>query len=205
MVSVKVYVEGGGDRGDLRTRCRQGFTAFFRNTDLKNQMPRVIACGSREEAFGKFRSALSAASDDDFVLLLVDSEGPVAEGAGPWLHLKTRDNWNKPAGATDENAHLMVQCMEAWFLADRAALASYFGNDFNEDPLPRQVEVERASKQDIERGLNMATRQCKRGRYHKGRHSFAILAELNPDKVTNASPHAERLINTLLDRSTISQ
>ena len=95
----------------------------------------------------------------------------------------------------------MVQCMEAWFLADREALASHYGHDFNEDSLPRQVEVEHVSKQDIERGLNMATQQCKSGRYHKGRHSFAILAELNPGKVTAASPHAKRLIDTLLDRT----
>ena len=101
----------------------------------------------------------------------------------------------------DENAHLMVQFMEAWFLADRDALASYFGNGFNENPLPRQVEVEHVSKLDIERGLNTATGQCKRGRYHKGRHSFAILAELNPRKVTDASPHAKRLIDTLLNRT----
>ena len=30
-------------------------------------------------------------------------------------------------GATDEQAHLMVQCMEAWFLADRETLAAVFG------------------------------------------------------------------------------
>ena len=164
-------------------------------------MPRVIACGSREEAFDKFRSALSAASDNDFVVLLVDSEGPVAEGAGPWLHLKNRDNWDKPAGAMDENAHLMVQCMEAWFLADRDALASYFGKGFKEGSLPPQVEVESVSKSDIEAGLKMATRDCKKRRYDKGSHSFGILAELDPDKVTGALPHAKRFINTLLNKT----
>ena len=180
--------------------CRKAFRAFFRKAGLEGNLPKVFACGSRQETYKDFCNALDAAQDDEFVVLLVDSEGPVAEGAEPWLHLKSRDSWDKPAGAMDENAHLMVQLMETWFLADRAALASYFGNGFNENSLPRQVEVEHVAKQDIERGLNMATRQCKRGRYHKGRHSFGILAELSPRKVTEASPHARRLMDALLNR-----
>ena len=198
---VQLYVEGGGNRSFLNAQCRRAFQAFFRKAGLEGNLPKVFACGSRQETYKDFCDALDAAQDDEFIVLLVDSEGPVAEGAGPWLHLKNRDKWGKPAGAMDENAHLMVQCMEAWFLADREALASHYGSAFNENSLPRQVEVEHVSKQDIERGLNMATRQCKRGRYHKGRHSFAILAELNPRKVTGASPHARRLIDALLNRT----
>ena len=200
-MKMQLYVEGGGNRSFLNTQCRKAFQAFFRKAGLEGNLPKVFACGSRQETYKDFCNALDAAQDDEFVVLLVDSEGPVAEGAEPWLHLKSRDNWDRPAGAMDENAHLMVQFMEAWFLADRDALASYFGNGFNENPLPRQVEVEHVAKQDIERGLNRATRQCKRGRYHKGRHSFAILAELNPRKVTELSRHARRLINTLLNKT----
>ena len=34
-IKVKVYVEGGGDREDLRTECRRGFTKFsFRRSDM---------------------------------------------------------------------------------------------------------------------------------------------------------------------------
>ena len=164
-------------------------------------MPKVIVCGSREKALDKFRSAFTKATDNDFITLLVDSENSVAEGVGPWLHLKGRDNWDKPADATDENAHLMVQCMESWFLADKEALARYFGADFNKNSLPGRLEIEEVPKSDIEEGLKMATWQCKKGRYDKGSHSFGILAELNPDKVTEASPHAKRLITTLLNRT----
>lgn len=200
-MKMQLYVEGGGSRNFLSTQCRKAFQAFFRKAGLAGNLPRIFACGSRQETYKDFCDALDAAQDDEFIVLLVDSEAPVAQGAEPWLHLKNRDNWDKPAGAMDENAHLMVQCMEAWFLADRDALASYYGNGFTENSLPRQVEVENVPKQDIERGLNTATRQCKRGRYHKGRHSFAILADLNPRKVTEASPHARRLINTLLNKT----
>ena len=202
-MNVKIYVEGGGDSGELKGRCREGFKAFFQKTDLGGQMPKVIACGSRTKAFDKFRSALSAASDNDFIVLLVDSEAPVARNTGPWLHLKNRvgDEWEKPADATDDNAHLMVQCMEAWFLADKEALAEYFGGGFNPNSLPSRPEVEEVSKSTIEEGLKMASRECKKGRYDKGSHSFGILAELDPDKVTGASPHAKRFINTLLNKT----
>ena len=92
----------------------------------------------------------------------------------------------------------MVQCMEAWFLADRAALAGYFGNGFSDNSLPRRAKVEEVSKQDLERGLNAATRNSRpKGAYHKGRDSFAILAELDPDNVAGVSPHAKRFLDTL--------
>ena len=201
MVNVRIYVEGGGDRGELKARCRQGFRSFFQKAHLEGRMPNVIACGSREITFDKFRSALTKATDNNFIVLLVDSEDSVAENTGPWLHLENRDNWDKPADATDENAHLMVQCMETWFLADKEALAGYFGDDFNMNSLPGRLEVEAISKSDIEAGLKAATRQCKKGQYDKGSHSFGILTELDPDKVTSGSPHAKRLISTLLKKT----
>lgn len=198
---VKVYVEGGGEGKDLRRRCRRGFSTFFRKASLTGRMPKIIACGARDKTCSDFRTALANAADNEFIVLLVDSEGPVAEGAGPWLHLKNRDHWDKPASATDDNAHLMVQCMEAWFLADKDVLATFFGGGFNRNALPGRPDVEHISQSDLENGLKNATRQCNpKGEYHKGRHSFAILAELDPEKVTNASPHAKRLVKTLLDR-----
>ena len=91
--------------------------------------------------------------------------------------------------------------MEAWFLADKNCLASFFGSGFKEKALPGQSFIEDIPKKDIENGLKMATRQCGKGAYHKGNHSFEILAGLNPEKVLAASPHAKRLINTLLGRT----
>lgn len=197
-MSVKVYVEGGGSGRELRTKCRQGFSTFFRNASLVGRMPKIIACGAQDKTCRDFRTALANAADNEFIVLLVDSEGPVDQGAGPWLHLKNRDDWDKPDGADDDNAHLMVQCMEAWFLADKDALARYFGSGFNLNALPGRPDVEHISKSDLENGLKNATRQCKpKGEYHKGRHSFAILAELDAEKVIAASPHAKRLVDVL--------
>ena len=201
MVSVRIYVEGGGDHPDLKAKCRKAFKVFFER-HLAGRMPRVVACGGRQTAYDDFCTALTHAKDGDFIVLLVDSEDPVAKGSGPWRLLKNRDNWDKPDGATDDHAHLMVQCMEAWFLADKNCLASFFGPNFKEKALPGRSSVEEIPKKDIENGLKMATRQCDRkGAYHKGNHSFEILAGLNPEKVLAASPHAKRLINTLLGRT----
>ena len=198
-MNVKVYVEGGGDRQELKTKCRKGFSTFLSKTELAGQMPRIIACGGRQKTFDKFCTALAHSTEEDFIVLLVDSEGPVMRD--PWLHLQGRDNWGKPAGATDDNAHLMVQCMEAWFLADKDALVHFFGAGFNRNALPQRGEVEDIPKVELEKGLKAATRQCRKGAYHKGNHSFEILAQLAPEKVTNASPHAGRLVNTLLGKA----
>ncbi len=198
-MSMKVYVEGGGDRRELKAKCREGFSTFLSKTGLAGQMPRVFAGGSRRKTYDAFCTTLADSTDEDFIVLLVDSEGPVM--SDPWPHLQERDRWGKPTGATDGNAHLMVQCMEAWFLADKDALAHFFGADFNRNALPQRAEVEDIPKRDLERGLEAATRQCRKGAYHKGNHSFEILAQLDPGKVIDASPHAERLVSTLLSKA----
>ena len=97
-MKVKVYVEGGGDGKDLRTRCRMGFSSFFEKANLAGRMPKVISCGARQNALEKFRVALMARKDEEFIVLLVDSEDPVGYGTGPWEHLGRRDGWRKPLG-----------------------------------------------------------------------------------------------------------
>ena len=201
MVKVRVYVEGGGNSRELRARCRRGFSSFFEKANLVGRMPRVIACGGRQAAFEDFRTALHSSKEQEFIVLLVDSEDPVADGSGPWLHLRTRDGWQMPDEATDENAHLMVQCMEAWFLADKNGLAAYFGHGFNRNALPGRPEIEDVAKDDVLVGLKNATRQCKKGGYGKGRHSFDILGQINPANVIAASPHARRLVQTMRQKA----
>ena len=200
-MNVTVYVEGGGSVRATKKRCRQGFSALFRKAGLSGRMPRIFAAGGRDDAWHDFRTALAGAGEDDFIVLLVDSEAPVADGRTPWVHLGERDRWRRPDGAAEEHAHLMVQCMESWFLADMDALAAFFGDGFNRGALPRRPDVENVSKGDLARGLRRATRPSSKGEYHKGRHSFEILATVDPERVVAASPHAKRLIHTLLDKS----
>lgn len=203
MSRTTVYVEGGGSGRELRAKCRKGFQAFFAKSDLAGRLPKVVASGSRSSAFDKFKAARHQAKSDELPMLLVDSEGPVSGGSGTWSHLKAHDNWDKPSGAADDDGHLMVECMEAWFLADKDTLASHFGTGYSANAIPADPSIERVPKRDIEDGLRNATRNCSRGRYDKGRDSFAILGKLDPQKVTDASPHAARLVRTL--RSLASQ
>ncbi len=204
MVAVKVYVEGGGEGHALRTACRKGFSTLFDRAGLRGRMPRIVASGSRIQAFDDFRTALLRASQDEFVCLLVDSEDPVEANTSPWVFLKARqfDRWEPPAGAVDDNAHLMVQCMEAWFLADSAALERFFAQGFRRNALPNRADVEKIPKRDVIAAIEAATCDCTpKGRYRKGRHSFDVLATLDPEIVARASPYADRLFETLKRRT----
>ena len=199
---MQVYVEGGGDGRELRARCRRGFSSFFEEANLAGRMPRVIACGGRQGAYAKFLAALVSGNEREFIVLLVDSVGPVAEGSGPWLHLMHRDGWEKPKDATDDNAHLMVRCMEAWFLADKDRLPVFFGRGFNRNALPGHRNIEEIAKADVLQGLKNATRQCQpKGEYGKGRHSFELLSQIDSASVLAASPHARRLVEILREKA----
>lgn len=194
-----MYVEGGGNSKALKTKCREGFSEFFRKTGLEGRMPKIIACGPRRTAYDDFCTALKQTNTGDFIILLVDSEAEVTPGDSPWEHLRKRDEWTKPRRAKNENAHLMVQCMEAWFIADRDNLREYFGQYFKPNALPPRNDIENIIKTDLEKALEKATRETRKGAYHKGRHAFDILASLNPDKVKTCSPHVERLVKALHD------
>ena len=85
----------------------------------------VIASGDRVSTFRDFCEALRQ-HRDDYIILLVDSEGPV--GKSPWQHLAERvgDQWRRPDAVADDQAQLMVEVMESWFFADKAALIAYY-------------------------------------------------------------------------------
>ena len=192
---TKLYIEGGGDDRLRRQALREGFRAFFEKAGLEH-LPSVVACGSRRHAYDDFRAAIAQPAAD-FVALLVDSEGPV-RATTRWGHLRESDGWERPAGATEKNVHLMVQTMESWFLADRDCLVSYFGQGFRATALPwAQREVEDIAKDDLGRAFNDATYRLRKGRYAKGRDSFELLRQVDAARVIEASPHARQLVETL--------
>ncbi len=200
---VKIYVEGGGDQAKLKRECRRAFSKFFEKAGFKGRMPRVVACGSRNDAYGDFCTAVNVVTADELPLLLVDSEAQVAprhqhEGQfKPWEHLQARDDWKKPANADDEQAHLMVQCMEAWFLADRPCLQEFFGHHFQANALPGNQDIESIEKKQLFDALKQATRHTPNGQYGKSSHSFKILEAMNPDQVFQQSKWTERLRDKL--------
>lgn len=54
----KLFVEGGGNHNDaLKTECRRAFTALLEKAGFKGRLPRVVACGSRRNAYEQFCTA----------------------------------------------------------------------------------------------------------------------------------------------------
>ena len=203
-MSVKIYVEGGGEGQALKTKCRKAFQAFFTAAGLAGRLPRVIPSGGRKQAYDDFCTALKLAGADDYIILLVDSEAPVS--VPPWQHVKERegDRWDRPSAATEDHLQLMVQCMETWFLADKSLLAQFFGNLFRPSALPPNPCLEAIPKDDVLAGLSSATHACSpKQRYSKGRHSFGILEQLDPSKVSQSCPFAERLLRTLTKKTAV--
>ena len=195
MVSVRLYVEGGGDNKALRAKCRSGFRTFLEKAGLAGRMPRIVACGGRDNAYDSFKTG--HASKVAKAMLLVDAEEAVTAD-DPWQHLKLRDGWDRPSGATDEQCHLMVEVMESWFLADKEALQAYFGQGFRKQALPANPKIEQIPKQDVLSGLNTAAQGTGKRRYRKGADSFGILASLDPMKVRKGSCYAKRFLKALI-------
>jgi Domain of unknown function (DUF4276) len=202
---IRIYVEGGGNDNDTKKQLRQGFSIFFqelvslaRSQQIKWQ---IITCGSRNNAFKDFKNALKD-HPDTFNVLLVDAEAPVSKT--PWQHLKDRDNWDKP-DVDETQCHLMVQVMEAWFIADIDALKRFYGQGFKENAIPKNPNVEKINKTGIYSALEKATKDTSKGEYGKIQHGAKLLEQISTAKVRAASPYCDRLFTTLkvtIDEST---
>lgn len=197
-MSFRLYVEGGGDSKALRARCRRGFSEFIRKAGLGGRMPRIVASGGRRDAYDHFRIACEHRANGGAPMLLVDAEGPVASN-DVWKHLSSRDGWQRPLGARDNQGHLMIECMESWFLADRNAVKTYFGQGFRGGALPKSLNIEDAPRAYVLEGLDRAALATKKNGYSKGRDSFEILAAIDPDLVQSAAPSAGRFLEALRD------
>ncbi|NET59902.1 MAG: DUF4276 family protein [Symploca sp. SIO2E6] len=191
--AIRIYIEGDPE-------LRQGFRTFLQplydlaqNKKIKIEPPKL--CGSRNAAYKAFKVALKT-YPDAFIVLLVDSEGPVDKKQTPWQYLNSRDGWDS-LGTDDQHCHLMVQTMEAWFLADINALRQYYGQKLQESAVPKNPNIEEIDKVRLESSLEAATRHTSKGQYHKTRHASKLLELLKVDKVRKASRYCDRFFITL--------
>jgi hypothetical protein len=200
-VSATIYLEGGAsgaDSKDLQIRCREGFRKLLEKCNFKGRLPRLFACGSRDAAFDDFRIALATKGTGDYVALWIDSEDPLTDVEATWEHLKRRDNWTQPAGATDEQVLFMTTCMETPIAADHAALTEHYGARLQRSALPPLVHLENRPRHDVQDKLVHATRNCTNA-YAKGRRSFEVLARLTPATLDEHLPSFVRT-RRILDR-----
>jgi hypothetical protein len=191
VIEIRLFVEG--DRS-----LKDGLGAFFDTLRTKARKKRIkwniVPCGSRDSAFDQFKTALGT-YPEVFNLLLVDSEGPVT--MSPLQHLQSRDRWDCK-GIDNDRCHLMVQTMEAWFLADRDALKRFYKQGFHAQALPKRANVEDIDKPTLEKALANATRKTSQKKpYHKTHHAPKLLEGLDVVRVRAAAPHCERLFKTL--------
>lgn len=195
----RLFVEGGGDsKGtQLASECRRAFQKMFEKAGIKEK-PSVVVCGAREQAYQQFKAELQ--NGNSLAWLLVDAEelAPAlkpGDSADPWKHVKDRDQWDKPTGATSEQLQLMNVTMETWLLCDRDALRKNFGSRINESKLlPADSSLETKTKQDINNALAAAVKDTPSEEYSKGSHSFKILADVNPTKLRSTLFWADRFL-----------
>ena len=188
MVSeIRIYFEGS-------PRLREGFNKLIRpgieRVSHNSVRFSLIAGGSTEETIKDFKKAASSHTNAS-IIMLIDSDR--AYDSGLLMNIKSQIG----ANVQDEQIHFMVQVMESWFLADRDALKKYYGREFQESRLPQNSDVERIPKSDVLTGLENATRNTSKGKYHKTRHAPQLLSNLNVDKVCSAAPSCKRLFDSL--------
>ena len=180
---ARIYLEGGGDSKELHTRCREGFRKLLEQAGFAGRMPRLVACGGRRAAFDDFCTGHGRAGFE-YVALLVDSEEPVAHLEQPWAHLRWHDGWQRPRGASNHQALLMITCMETWIACDPAALRTKFGPHFSEDRLPPLQNLESRPATAVLASLFAATRDSP-APFSRGVLSFEVLGLLSPDTLRN--------------------
>jgi len=192
---IHVFVEGGGE-GPVRAAFREGFNTFL--GELRDRARRkhmewnVIPAGSRNDAYQAFRAACRQ-RPHIINILLVDAEGAVV--GSPKDHVCNSDGWDSSI-FDDDTCHLMVQLMEAWFLADVERLAGYYGSGFRPNLIPHNQDVEQIDKQRVDSALTEACRHARRGPYQKAQAHF-ILERIRPEEVRKRAKHCDRLFESL--------
>lgn len=197
-MSAHLYIEGGESKED-QIRCREAFRRIFEKLGLSQKLPRLTASGGRGSAFDDFKTAHAGARGGDFVAMLVDSEDPLADLELTWAHLKRRDNWDRPNKAVDEQVLFMTTCMEAWIVADRAALREHYGHRLQESALPPVVDLENRSRHDLHENLAHASRDCSNA-YSKGKRSFEVLAKVDAAVLKQHLPSFVRVDRILKEK-----
>jgi hypothetical protein len=199
VTEIAIYVEGGGTSAQQKAELRQGLDALLepqkRAAQGKKVRWKLVCCGSRYEAFRAFKNASTQAPGVTTVLL-VDSESPFSPVAGTAQqaaqarisHLAQRDAWNFD-DLVAERVHLMVQCMEAWIVADPQAMEAYYGQGFAPNQLPRRQNLEEEPKLDIYAKLARATEGTQKGAYGKIKHASQLLGRIAPGKVAQRCRH----------------
>jgi hypothetical protein len=145
---------------------------------------------NKDETIKDFLRALSedAASTK---ILLIDSDVP--DDGSLLRDVMNTALWRKyaPRKLPTPAVHWMVQVMESWFVADEAALKSYYRKNFKPKVLPKRKNVEAVPASQVYKALKRATD----GKYDKASHAPKILEQLDPQRVRTRASNCDRFLN----------
>ena len=88
----------------------------------------------------------------------------------------------------------MTHFVETWLLTDHDALVRFFKRGFAAKYLPT-TELEERSKDDVEKALKKATKDCQRGCYRHGQ-AHEVIEKVAPEKVKTLF-HGSRLFEEM--------
>lgn len=199
---IRIYIEGDKKSKNSNISLREGFSTFF--NDLREQARErgirfdVILGGSSAETFKDFLLGMKS-HPNSFVAFLIDTDDEVSEEDTPKSFLQKHQkskNWDWK-NVEDKQCQLMVQIMESWFLADIETLQDYYGQGFNSKAIPKNNNVEKIAKNDVENSLDKATKDTKKGNYHKIKHGAELLTKIDAIKIRQRAKHCARIFQTI--------
>jgi hypothetical protein len=186
VTELRIYFEGDD-------RLRPGFHSFL--TEIvkaaRSRKCRLDLVATGGTPVQDFRDGLRT-HKNAWNILLLDSDMPFNGSLADLCRSKSLDL------SHEASVFWMVQIIESWFLADIAALKAYYGNRLQEEDLKGNPKVEKRMKEDVYYGLKSATKDTKRGEYHKTKHAPALLEKVDVSLVRAAAPNCDRMFRTIL-------
>ncbi|PZS04121.1 MAG: hypothetical protein DLM69_02200 [Candidatus Chloroheliales bacterium] len=160
----------------------------------------VRSCGSDASAVKDFATEFvrGRVGGKSFIMLLVDSDEyvPAIPDTGALNHIqrkfKSGGRSRLPAAVQPDQVHLMVQAMEAWFIADLDALEKYYGKRLKK--LDDIVEIERTPRP---KSRLKAAAQAIRQDYDEIEDGRELLARVRIRQLESRCPNFKRLLDKL--------
>lgn len=194
VAEIAIHFEGSSD-------LKPGFHKLFERHRHRAQRQRVrfklIAGGSSAETVKDFlRSCVVWPSSLN--ILLVDSEAPVVNTLSAIQTLRNESFWDRNVDCGDGQIQLMVQAMEAWFIADPRALTEHFGHNFNVNALPSPQNAEKTPPNELKVAIRSGLlRGHRRREYDKVSDGAKLLQLIEETTVSQYCPHFKRLMDFL--------